>query len=94
MILDKGFWAGITLYPVSKTSPARAIDMIEMYGSERICANSACDWGPSLPTAVPRLGLEMKHRGHTEDTVNRIIFENPKRFLEQSPKCKIENKQR
>lgn len=89
LILDRGFWAGITLYPVTKTSPARAIDMVEMYGSERICVNSACDWGPSLPTAVPRLGLAMKQRGHSEEKVEQVIFENPKTFLSQSPKCKI-----
>ncbi|PYJ63136.1 MAG: metal-dependent hydrolase, partial [Verrucomicrobia bacterium] len=33
-VLDAGFWAGMTLYPESKCSPARAIDMLETYGSE------------------------------------------------------------
>src|SRR5260370_33238026 len=44
MILDRGFWTGLTLYPQTKTSAARAVDMIEMFGSERICVASACDW--------------------------------------------------
>src|SRR5881275_761011 len=35
MVLDAGFWAGITLYPESKTTPARAIDMFEVYGGQR-----------------------------------------------------------
>jgi len=30
MVLDEGFWAGITLYPESKTTPARAIDLFEV----------------------------------------------------------------
>src|SRR5579862_1456661 len=41
--LDAGFWAGITLYPESKCTPPRAIDIIEIWGAERIWMNSACD---------------------------------------------------
>ena len=40
-VLDQGFWAGITLYPDSKSSPPRAVDMIEMCGRDRIWMNSA-----------------------------------------------------
>jgi len=32
--------------------------MIEMYGGERLWMNSACDWGVSVPLAVPRAALE------------------------------------
>ena len=55
MILDHGFWAGLTLYPQTKVSPQRAVDMIEKYGPERICVAGACDWGPSDPIAVPEV---------------------------------------
>jgi len=87
MILDGGFWAGLTLYPQTKTSLARAVDMIEMYGSERLCVASACDWGPSLPTAIPHFVLEMRRRGHAEDTIHTIVYDNPLAFLGQSSKC-------
>ena len=50
--LDAGFWAGMTLYPESKCTPARAIDILETFGTERIWMNSACDWGISDPLAV------------------------------------------
>src|SRR5439155_19647257 len=63
MVLEAGFWAGMTLYPESKCTSARAIDMIEVYGQERIWMNSACDWGVSVPLAVPRTALEMRKRG-------------------------------
>ena len=89
MILEAGFWTGITLYPVTKTSPGRAIDMFERYGTERICVASACDWGPSDPVAVPQFALEMRRRGHDEDLIHQIIFENPKAFLGQSPKFQL-----
>jgi len=32
MVLDQGFWAGMTLYPESKCTPARAIDILENFG--------------------------------------------------------------
>jgi predicted metal-dependent TIM-barrel fold hydrolase len=31
LVLEKGFWAGMTLYPVTKCTPERACDMIELY---------------------------------------------------------------
>lgn len=85
MILENGFWAGITLYPQTKVSPQRAIDMIERAGPERICVSSACDWGPSLPIAIPRFALEMRRR-HSERSIRKIIYENPAAFLSQSPR--------
>ena len=85
MILSQGFWTGLTLYPQTKVSAARAVDMIEMYGSDRICVASACDWGPSLPTAVPHFILEMRRRGHSEALIQKIVYENPLAFLNQSP---------
>jgi uncharacterized protein len=89
MILESGFWTGLTLYPVTKTSPGRAVDMFERYGTERICVASACDWGPSDPTAVPRFAMEMRRRGHNDELIREIVFENPKAFLGQSPKFSL-----
>jgi uncharacterized protein len=86
MILDGGFWTGITLYPRTKVSAERAADMIEVFGPDRICVASACDWGPSVPLAVPLLMLEMRRRGHSEDLIRQVVYDNPVRFLSQSPK--------
>ena len=83
-VLDEGFWAGMTLYPVSKCTPARAVDMIEKYGPERLMANSAGDWGPSKPTAIPDMIMEMRRRGHPESLIRRVTYENPRIFFEQS----------
>jgi predicted metal-dependent TIM-barrel fold hydrolase len=89
MVLDCGMWAGMTLYPETKCTPARAIDILETYGGEKIWMNSACDWGVSDPLAVPKTALEMKKRGHLADAVEKIIFQNPEKFLGQSPNFKI-----
>ena len=80
LVLDAGHWAGMTLYPETKCSPARAIDILETYGSENLWLNSACDWGVSDPLAVPKTALEMKSRGHRAAAIEKVIFQNPKNF--------------
>ena len=89
MVLDEGFWAGITLYPESKSTPARAIDMYEVYGGQRVWLNSACDWGKSDPLAVPKTAQEMRKRGHCEETIDALIYGNPIRFLSQNPRFRL-----
>ena len=89
LVLDAGHWAGMTLYPETKCSPARAIDLLEACGNERVWLNSACDWGVSDPLAVPKTALEMKRRGHIANAVEKVVFANPKKFLQQSKKFKI-----
>jgi len=83
-VLDEGFWAGMTLYPVTKCTPQRAADIIEMYGADRLLVNSAGDWGPSKPTAVPDFILEMRKRGHPESLIRKVVYENPIAFFSQS----------
>ena len=43
----------------------------------------------SVPLAVPRTALEMRQRGHTLQAIDRLIYENPLRFLSQCPKFKV-----
>lgn len=81
--LEAGHWVGMTLYPITKCTPARAADMIEMYGTDRIMANSAGDWGHSDPLAVPELTFEMRARGHDEATIRKVVYENPLTFFRQ-----------
>ncbi len=85
-IKEKGFWFGLTLYPHSKGSPERAVDAVEIYGPERLCINSSADWSVSDPIATLKTANEMRRRGHPEELVNRIFYENPKAFLGQCPK--------
>ena len=86
MVLDAGFWGGITLYPESKCTPARAVDILERYSGANLWMNSACDWGHSDPLAVPKTCLELRKRGHDAAAVDRLVFGNPVRFLSQSPR--------
>ena len=89
LVLETGMWAGMTLYPESKCSPPRAIDMVEVYGNERVWMNSACDWGISDPLAVPKTAREMRKRGHDTRAIDKLIYENPARFLGQCPRFQL-----
>jgi len=89
MVLDGGFWGGMTLYPETKCTAARAVDMIEQYSGERLWMNSACDWGVSVPLAIPYAALELRRRGHSAEAIDRLIYQNPRRFLSQCPKFKL-----
>ena len=84
LVLDEGYWAGITLYPTTKATPERAVDMVELYGPERIMVNSSADWGPSDPMAVPSFMFAMRRRGHPESLVRRMVYDNPLQFMNQS----------
>ena len=88
-VLDQGFWAGSTLYPDSKSSPPRAVDMLEICGRERIWLNSACDWGISDPLAVPKTAIEMRQRGYDPEFIDQVLFQNPVRFLSQCPNFSV-----
>jgi uncharacterized protein len=88
LVLDQGYWAGMTLYPTSKCTPQRAIDMIENYGAERLMVNAAADWGVSDPLQTHRAMLEARRRGHSIETLLRVFHNNPAMFMGQNPKFK------
>jgi uncharacterized protein len=89
IVLNEGFWAGMTLYPESKATPNRAIDMLELFGHERLWLNSACDWGVSDPMAVPKSALELRRRGYSAAFIDHVLYQNPLAFLSQSPKFSL-----
>lgn len=88
-VLDAGYWAGMTLYPITKCSPKRAVDILEKYGSERLLVNSSADWGPSDPFTLQECILEFRLRGHSDQEAVEIFHNNPCRFLGQNPKWDI-----
>lgn len=84
LVLDAGYWAGMTLYPVTKCTSDRAIDILEIFGTERVWMNSACDWGCSDPLSIPKTAVQMQRRGHSLATRRKILWDNPTLFLSQS----------
>jgi len=88
-VLDAGYWAGMTLYPVTKCSPKRAVDILEYYGTERLLVNSSADWGPSDPFTLQQCVVEYRRRGHSLQEAIEVFHNNPCRFLGQNPKWDI-----
>ncbi len=86
MAKDAGHWCGLTIYPVSKVTPQRGADILETFGADRICVNSASDWGESSPSMLVDTQLEYRRRGHSEHEALEIFYNNPCRFFGQSPK--------
>jgi predicted metal-dependent TIM-barrel fold hydrolase len=88
-VLAAGYWAGMTLYPITKCSPRRAVDILERYGPERLLVNSSADWGPSDPFTLQQCVLEFRRRGHSLQEAVDVFHNNPARFLGQNPKFDI-----
>jgi predicted metal-dependent TIM-barrel fold hydrolase len=87
---ENGFWAGLTIYPVSKVTPQRGVDILEQFGPDMIMVNSAADWGESSPSMLTDTCLEFLKRGHSEREATEIFFNNPCRFFGQCPKWKLQ----
>ncbi|EHR70331.1 putative metal-dependent hydrolase with TIM-barrel fold [Burkholderiales bacterium JOSHI_001] len=75
-VLDRGFWAGFTLYPKTKMGSERMVEVVRQYGSERIIVNSSADWGVSDPLAVPKTARLMLERGIPRDQVQASCYGN------------------
>lgn len=84
--LELGMWAGLSVYPVSKLSPERAMGMIKEHGTDRIMIHSAADWGVSDPLSVPLVAREMKKAGFSTAEIERVTFYNAYEFFKQSPR--------
>jgi predicted metal-dependent TIM-barrel fold hydrolase len=89
MAKDAGFWCGLTVYPITKVTPQRAVDLLEQFGPDQICVNSASDWGESSPSMLIDTALEYRRRGHDERQTLDVFHNNPCRFFGQNPKWKL-----
>ncbi len=87
-VRDAGFWAAMTIYPITKNSPPRVVDALERFGPERLLVDASGDWGPSDPGTLHQAIFEMRRRGHADDVVEGVFYDNPCRFLGQCPKFK------
>ena len=75
-VLDRGFWAGFTIYPFTKMGNERMVEVVREYGPDRIMINSAADWGISDPLAVPKTAALMLERGISRETIRLVTLEN------------------
>lgn len=88
-VLDTGCWAGHTIYPHTKMDELRMASLVKKYGSDRIIVNSAADWGISDPLKVPKTIAVMREQGIGDDTIQKIVWDNPVAFFAQSGRLDV-----
>ena len=74
--MNAGAWAGFTIYPHTKMSSERMVEVVRRYGPERILVDSSADWGISDPLAVPRTARLMLERGIPAEQVELVTWQN------------------
>ena len=85
-----GCWCGMTVYPISKLTPARVSAIIREFGGERMIVNGSADWGISDPLSLVKVAEFMRTDGHDEAVVKRLLFDNAMAFYRGSPRWKPE----
>jgi len=90
MVLETGCWRGHSIYPHTKMSEQRMVDLLKQYGTDKMVVNSAADWGRSDPLKVPKTGAEMLKAGFSEAEIEKVLFENPINFFAQSGRISLE----
>lgn len=80
--------SGITVYPYTKLSPIRAVNILKKHGTDRILINSSADWGRSDVLSVPKTALQMEKDGFSQQEIEKVLFQNPNNFFKQSKNYK------
>jgi predicted metal-dependent TIM-barrel fold hydrolase len=86
LVKKTGCWAGHSIYPDTKMTEERMVELLKKYGTERMVVNSAADWGKSDPLKVPKTAQAMRAAGFSESDIETVVFENPVSFFERSGK--------
>lgn len=84
LVRNSGCWLGFSIYPETKMSPPRMVELMRRYGTERVLINSAADWGHSDPLLTRATGEAMRTAGFGDDDIDRVLWRNPIEFYGQS----------
>lgn len=90
-VLDRGFWAGFTIYPHSKMDSERMAVVVQQYGPDRIIVDSSADWGVSDPLSVPKTANIMRQRGIPEEHIHITCYQNALSIYGKSGQIKEEH---
>jgi len=86
---DIGCVSGFSIYPGTKMSPTRMVEIVKEYGVDGIVINSACDWGVSDPLSVPKTVDKLLQAGVAEADVSKLVWDNPVAFFAQSGRLDV-----
>ena len=90
ILRDTGYYLGLTVYPISKLTPARVSAIIRQFGGERVLVNGSADWGISDPLSLVKVVEYLKGYGHSAATMQGLVFSTANAFYSHSPKWKPE----
>ena len=90
-VLDRGFWAGFSIYPSTKMGNVRMVEILRKYGAERVIVDSACDWGISEVLAVAKTAQLAIQTGIPADQVRLACYQNALDAYGQSGQMKEED---
>ena len=74
--LQRGYWAGFSIYPSTKMGNKRMVEILKQYGGERMIVDSACDWGISDPLGVAKTAQLALQSGVPAETVRAVCYGN------------------
>jgi len=83
-VKDAGCVAGFSIYPNTKMTPARMVEIFRKFGTDDMLINSAADWGVSDPLLVPKTVQVMRKAGFDEEEIGKVVWDNPINFFAQS----------
>ena len=86
LVRKTGCWAGHSIYPDTKMTEERMVELLKKYGTDKMNVNSAADWGKSDPLKVPKTAQAMRSAGFSEADIEKVVFDNPIAFFAQSGK--------
>ncbi len=90
-VLDRGFWAGFSIYPSTKMGNARMVELLQKYGARQVIVDSACDWGISEVLAVAKTAKLALQSGVPESEVRLACYQNALDAYGQSGQMKEED---
>ncbi len=87
---ESGCFCGMTVYPISKLTPARVSEIIRQFGSERMIVDGSADWGISDPLSLVKVVDYLQRDGHSEESIQNLVFNNAMALYSGSPNWKPE----
>lgn len=84
LMKDRGHWPGFSIYPGTKMTPQRMVEIFRRFGTDQMIINSAADWGISDPLLVPKTVQVMRKAGMDEEEISKVVWRNPINFFAQS----------
>lgn len=91
LVRDTGHVAGFSIYPNTKMTPARMVEIFRRFGTDQMIINSAADWGVSDPLMVPKTVQVMRKAGMDESEIEKVVWHNPINFFAQSGRISLDD---